>query len=194
MPRAHAIPQLKKPGAEALKPTVGEPTTDNSPMSRTILKNVLYVDRVLNNVLAGEFQPFMMHPKTGLGAKLEFRGRCGGGEMATTRRHYSGESKAKVALAAIRGDRTINEVAAEYAVHPAQIMQWKKIAQEELPGIFTERRNGKEEEFKAALYQQTGQLKVELDWVKKSWTGRLSRESQAGGPADVPGAVNASLE
>jgi len=54
----------------------------------------------LNNVLAGEFQPFMMHPKTGLGAKLEFRGRCGGGEMATTRRHYSGESKAKVAWAA----------------------------------------------------------------------------------------------
>ena len=39
--------------------------------------------------------------------------------MATTRRHYSGEFKAKVALAAIRGDRTINEVAAEYGVHPA---------------------------------------------------------------------------
>ena len=47
-------------------------------------------------------------------------------------------------------------------------MQWKKIAQEELPGIFTQRRNGKEEEeLKAALYQQIGQLKVELDWVKR---------------------------
>ena len=88
--------------------------------------------------------------------------------MATTRRHYSGEFKAKVALAAIRGDRTINELAAEYGVHPARIMQWKKIAQEELPGIFTGRRNGKEEEeLKAALYQQIGQLKVELDWLKK---------------------------
>jgi len=87
--------------------------------------------------------------------------------MATTRR-YSGEFKAKVALAAMRGERTINELAAEHGVHPAQIMQWKKIVQEELPGIFTQRRNGKEdEELKAALYQQIGQLKVELDWVKK---------------------------
>jgi putative transposase len=88
--------------------------------------------------------------------------------MATTRKRYSGEFKAKVALAALRGDRTMNELAAEYGVHPAQIMQWKKITQEELPGIFTARRNGKEdEELKAALYQQIGQLKVELDWVKK---------------------------
>ena len=81
-----------------------------------------------------------------------------------------------MALAAIRGERTINELAAEYGVHPAQIMQWKKIAQEELPGIFAQRRNGKEEEeLPAALSQQIGQLKVELDWVKKSWTGQLSR-------------------
>ena len=90
--------------------------------------------------------------------------------MATTRKRYSGEFKAKVALAGLRGDRTMNELAAEYGVHPAQIMQWKKIAQEELPGIFTARRNGQEEEeqeLKAALYQQIGQLKVELDWVKK---------------------------
>jgi putative transposase len=88
--------------------------------------------------------------------------------MAATRRRYSGEFKAKVALAAIRGERTMNELAAEYGVHPAQIAQWKKIAQEELPGVFTAPRNGKgEEELKAALYQQIGQLKVELDWVKK---------------------------
>ena len=87
--------------------------------------------------------------------------------MATTRRHYSGEFKAKVALAAIRGDRTINEWAAEYGAHPARIMQCKEIAQEELPGIFTERRNGKEEELKAALDQPIGRLKVELDGVKE---------------------------
>lgn len=95
--------------------------------------------------------------------------------MATTRRRYSGEFKAKVALAAPRGEWTINELAAECGVHPGQILQWKKIAQEELPGIFTQRRKGKEEEdLKAALHEQIGQLKVELDWVKKSWTGRLS--------------------
>ena len=51
--------------------------------------------------------------------------------MAGIRRRYSGEFKAKVALAAIRAERTINELAAEYGVHPAQIAQWKKIAQEE---------------------------------------------------------------
>ena len=99
--------------------------------------------------------------------------------MATTRKRYSGEFKAEVALAAIRGERTINELAAEYGVHPAQIMQWKKIAQEELPGIFTQRWNGKEEEeLKAALYQQIGQLKVELDWVKKrlDWPVEQKRE------------------
>ncbi len=59
----------------------------------------------------------------------------------------------------------MNELAAEYGVHPAQIAQWKKIAQEELPRVFTAPRNGREEEeLKAALYQQIDQLKVELDW------------------------------
>jgi putative transposase len=67
-------------------------------------------------------------------------------------------------------------LSAEHGVHPAQILQGREIAPEEWPGIFTQRRNGKEEgDLKAALYQQIGQLKVELDWVKKSWTGRLSR-------------------
>jgi transposase-like protein len=90
--------------------------------------------------------------------------------MTMQRRQHSGEFKAKVALEAIRGERTINELAAEYGVHPVQITHWKKVALEELSKMFSSRRGAKqkdEDALKAALYQQIGQLKVELDWVKK---------------------------
>lgn len=90
--------------------------------------------------------------------------------MTMQRRQHSAEFKAKVALEAIRGERTVNELAAEYGVQPVQITQWKKVALEELPKIFSSRRGAKhkeEEALKAALYQQIGQLKVELDWLKK---------------------------
>ncbi len=90
--------------------------------------------------------------------------------MSTKRRQHSGTFKSKVALAAIRGDKTVNELASDYGVHPVQITQWNKVLQEEDPGIFSRRRGRKqkeEEDLKAALYQQIGQRKVELDWVKK---------------------------
>jgi transposase-like protein len=75
-----------------------------------------------------------------------------------------------VVLEALRGERTINELAAEYGVHPMQITQWKRVALEELPKVLSNRRGAKakdEAALKAALYQQIGQLKVELDWLKK---------------------------
>jgi transposase-like protein len=90
--------------------------------------------------------------------------------MTMPRRQHSGEFKAKVVLEALRGERTINELAAEYGVHPIQITQWKKIVLEGLPRLLSSRRGTKpkeEEALKAALYQQIGQLKVELDWLKK---------------------------
>jgi transposase-like protein len=90
--------------------------------------------------------------------------------MTMSRRQYSSDFKAKMALEALRGERTINELAAEFGVHPVQITQWKKLALEELPKMFSSRRGTKqkdEEALKAALYQQIGQLKVELDWLKK---------------------------
>ena len=86
------------------------------------------------------------------------------------RRRHSGELKAKIALEAIKGQRTVNEIASSYGVSPAQVSQWKKQALEELPGVFTDRRlkaQQNEEALKAQLYQQIGQLKVELDWIKK---------------------------
>jgi transposase-like protein len=84
--------------------------------------------------------------------------------MKTQRKHHSAETKAKVALEAIRGHKTANELASEYGVHPTQIAQWKKQLLDEIPGLFSARRSKKEqatEALTASLYQEMGQLKVE---------------------------------
>ena len=75
-----------------------------------------------------------------------------------------------MALEAIRGLRTINEIASEHGVHPNQISQWKKKALESLPDLFTsnhKRSQESEAQLKDRLYQQIGQLQVELEWLKK---------------------------
>ncbi len=90
--------------------------------------------------------------------------------MSQQRKIYSADFKAKVALAAIKGQQTINEIAASFGVHPNQVTQWKKQALEAIPDSFSQRRSrdaAVDEELKAQLYQQIGQLKVELDWLKK---------------------------
>ena len=90
--------------------------------------------------------------------------------MTIQRRQHSGAFKAKVALEALRGERTIHEIAADYGVHPVQITQWKRVALDALPDIFSSRRGAKHKDaatLTAALSQQIGQLKVELDWLKK---------------------------
>jgi transposase-like protein len=90
--------------------------------------------------------------------------------MARQRNHYTADFKAKVALAAIKGQQTVNEIAATYSVHPNQVVQWKKQVLEVLPDVFSNRRVRRtqdEEALQARLYQQIGQLKVELDWLKK---------------------------
>ena len=90
--------------------------------------------------------------------------------MSTQRKHYSAEFKARVALEALKGLKTVNELASTYGVHPTQIAHWKHRLQKEMPEIFSVRRAKHvhdQEAFQAQLYQQIGQLKVELDWVKK---------------------------
>lgn len=86
------------------------------------------------------------------------------------RKAYSTEFKVKVVLEALKGQRTINEICSHYGIHPNQVSQWKKQAIESLPDVFSPRRARAAEEdelLKAELYQQIGQLKVELDWLKK---------------------------
>ena len=90
--------------------------------------------------------------------------------MSTQRNRYSAEFKARVALEALKGLKTVNELASTYGVHPTQIAHWKHRLQKEMPEIFSVRRAKREEEhaaLQAQLYQQIGQLKVELDWLKK---------------------------
>ena len=80
------------------------------------------------------------------------------------------EFKAKVALAAIRGDQTVTELASLYKVHPNQITTWKRQAQDQLVAAFDNKKAKSlkvDEKLKEELYRQIGQLKVELDWLKK---------------------------
>jgi transposase-like protein len=99
--------------------------------------------------------------------------------MSVQRKRYSAELKAKVALEAIKCQKTTNEIAAEYSIHPSQISQWKTQALDGLSQIFSKQEKGRgkaETETEALisnLYQQIGQLKVEVDYLKKK-SGRLS--------------------
>jgi putative transposase len=97
------------------------------------------------------------------------------------RKQYSASFKAKVDLEAIKGLKTVNELASEYGVHPTQINQWKKQALQEFPQIFSSRRPQVHRDHEAltdSLYQQIGQLKVELDWLKKNLVCSVAHKRQ----------------
>ena len=86
------------------------------------------------------------------------------------RKRHSAEFKAKVSLSAIKEQKTVNELATEFEVHPVQVAQWKKHGLDGFPSLLAQknaRSEAVEEALKATLYQQIGQLKVELDWLKK---------------------------
>jgi transposase len=86
------------------------------------------------------------------------------------RRHHSDELKAKAVIDAIRGEETANQIAKRYSVHPLMITKWKKHAISLLPTLFSKKGDKQQEEWEqreAELFQEIGQLKFELDWVKK---------------------------
>ena len=87
-----------------------------------------------------------------------------------TRKNFSSDFKAKVALEAIQGVKTLNEIGQEYGVHPVQVGKWKKELQEQASTLFDAKRGTKPVEPTAdpeKLYTEIGRLKVELDWLKK---------------------------
>lgn len=89
--------------------------------------------------------------------------------MAQRKRHTP-EFKRKVVLEVLREELTAAQIAAKYEVHPVQISQWKKEALEHLEGCFKgpkKKAASEDEPSREQLYAQVGQLKVELDWLKK---------------------------
>ena len=90
--------------------------------------------------------------------------------MTRKRRKHSVQFKFKVALAAAKGDRTINEIASENNLHPNQVSNWKKQLLIEGPVVFkssTVRQLQEQEARETELYEQIGRLKMELEWLKK---------------------------
>lgn len=86
------------------------------------------------------------------------------------RKVHPPELKAKVGLEALKGMKTINEIAQDYGVHPVQVGQWKKAIQDDAKHLFEVKRGPKpvvEHEQPENLYSEIGKLKMELDWLKK---------------------------
>ena len=91
------------------------------------------------------------------------------------RKKYSKELKARIALDAIKGQKTIAELASEYGVHANQISIWKKQLLDAAPDTFTSGKDKgaeKKEIECERLYQKANQLQIEVDWLKKK-TGYL---------------------
>jgi len=91
--------------------------------------------------------------------------------MSTTKRkNFTGAFKAKIALEAIRGIKTVNEIGQEFGVHPTQVSLWKKELQEQASSMFDAKRGPKPADPSLSserLYSEIGRLKMELDWLKK---------------------------
>ena len=89
---------------------------------------------------------------------------------------FAAEFKAKVAIEALKGNKTINELTAEFEVHASQIQNWKKLLLDGSKELFSGKKEKTEESVmqeRDRLYAQVGRLAVELDWLKKK-TGHLS--------------------
>ena len=98
------------------------------------------------------------------------------------RKQRDGRFKAQVALEAIKNQQIISQIASEYGVNPAQVSLWKKLVLEELPQLFTNGRSktvSDNDELVADLYRQIGQLKVELDWLKKNLNASVEQECRS---------------
>jgi putative transposase len=105
--------------------------------------------------------------------------------MTAKRKTHTAAFKAQVALAAVKGDRTVNELAAQFGVHPTLIHGWKKQllagAEQVFAGGAKAAATG--DDRTPELYEQIGRLKVELDWVKKARPANVTGSEPSSGIA-----------
>jgi transposase-like protein len=91
--------------------------------------------------------------------------------MKAKRRRHQAEFKARVALEALKGLKTVQAIAKEFDVHPVQVSEWKKQLQERLAGAFSQDQGqGGAEDFeaeRALLHSKIGQLSMEVDFLRK---------------------------
>jgi len=89
--------------------------------------------------------------------------------MPIKRQPRSAKFKFKVALEALQGQKTVNQIASEYQVNPGQVSQWKRQLQGQGATIFQNGKSAQQDQEKkeAELYEQIGRLKMELEWLKK---------------------------
>jgi len=89
--------------------------------------------------------------------------------MSRKRRVFSAAFKAKVALAAVRGDKTTAQLASKFAVHTSQVTAWKKQLLEQVASLFEDGRRRQQEASieEDELFAQIGRLKMEVEWLKK---------------------------
>jgi transposase len=97
--------------------------------------------------------------------------QTGATKMKAKRRRHDSTFKSRVALEAIKGIKTIQQIAKEYEVHPVQVSEWKKTMLERLPGVFTSGAAGSPEtdfeKEREGLRAKIGELTVQLDFVTK---------------------------
>jgi putative transposase len=90
--------------------------------------------------------------------------------MSTQRRKFNGAFKARVVVEALKGERTVNELASAFGVHPNQIAQWRRQAYDALPAVLGDRRHTAErawQDERQELYEKIGELTMDVTWLKK---------------------------
>jgi putative transposase len=90
--------------------------------------------------------------------------------MAGKRKTHTAQLKAQVALAALKGDKTVAELASQHGIHPTLIHAWKRQLLDGAEGVFGSPARADDKAalaLQAELYEQIGRLKMELDWVKE---------------------------
>ncbi len=103
------------------------------------------------------------------------------------RKTYDDQFRARVALEAVKGEKTISEIAAQLEVHPNQIMKWKRQLLENVGGVFSRKQEPEVEELRNLvdkLYKKIGEKDIELEFLKKSTSSSRTCKEGYGGEGE----------